>query len=691
MFYSHEILTSRHLPAAALLLFCPGHSSTLLISDRLVATIGNKSSTRKVTRKAIQEVNVEKACDKILDPGAPIALRLQGNLLYGVSRVYNQQCTYMLSDAQKIQNTMHVFFTKFGDKHLDPEAGQAKPENLTIDNDPAFIPNMQLPKFDLDALVASQATNKTSSQMSPLGSSQGSGSGSSGRGGFPIELDIHRSDTPSRRDSPFGLQGLSSAQKLGSMAGDERLVHLQEEVDVAGAEDWGMEIDEDGNIIERAVPAIFQDELELPPIPGIEEQERARSDTEHPAQQIHGGHQGDIVMMEEEPLPAAEAFPQREGPHDAFQMDEAPAQRAAVRRGRKRRVIQADNETQISRDELQAWQTDYLWNCGTHRMHPTTAAQAKQNAIHLTFGLGIGNIGQNLGAPGMIHPLALQFSGDSLYTALTGLQVTEQSRGRRRPASEAIEDDEEETGRRVRVRLDDGNNQDGQAHGLGSDNAFDLGQLLGDSPPPEVGREAQEPMSEHLSSAMQMPWNRGSSAVPSSVRGPGSVQKGRQVPSSPLKHRSDVQDIVRFSEDMPTGLGDGDFDLGGGLGSHDGSFDSLGGPVGGEATKKLDTQEQNERLRTALDLEGKNFLSFIESAVREHGERREDDDLQRGRKWIAFDDVFVPRETARATAAHAFYHALCLATKDQMYVQQDGDPHTPYGHIRLGVKVPPVA
>ncbi|RYP77834.1 hypothetical protein DL771_000931 [Monosporascus sp. 5C6A] len=665
MFYSHEILTSRQYGVATIW---------------LVATIGNKSSTRKVTRKAIQEVNVEKACDKILDPGAPIALRLQGNLLYGVSRVYNQQCTYMLSDAQKIQNTMHVFFTRFGDKHLDPEAGQAKPENLTIDNDPAFIPNMQLPKFDLDALVTSQATNKTSSQMSPLGSSQGSGSGSSGRGGFPVELDIHHSDTPSRQGSPFGLQGLSSAQKLGRMAGDQRLVHLQEEVDIAGAEDWGMEIDEDGNIIERVVPAIFQDEPELPPIPGIEGQERARNDTENIAQQIHGYEQGDIVMMGEEPLPTAEAFPQREGPHDAFQMDEAPAQRAAVRRGRKRRIIQADVETQISRNELSDWQTDYLRNCGAHGMHSTTAAQAKHNATHLTFGLGIGNIGQNLGIPGMIHPLALQFSGDSLYTALTGLQATEQPRGRRRSASEAIEDDEEETGRRVRARLDDGNNQDGKAHGLGSDDAFDLGPLLGDSPPPEVGREAQEPMSEHLSSAMQMPWNRGSSAVPSSIRGPGSVQKGRQVPSSPLKHHSNAQDIARYSDDMHMGLG-----------SYDDSFDGLGGPVGGEPIKKLNTQEQNERQRTELDLEGKNFLSFIESVVREHGERREDDDVQRGRKWIAFDDVFVPRETARATAAQAFYHALCLATKDQMYVQQDGDPDTPHGHIWLGVKVSPVA
>ena len=91
-----------------------------------MATIGNKSSTKKVSRKAIQEVDVEKACTKILEPGAPIALRLQGSLLYGVSRVFREQCTYMLSDLQKVQHHMNFFFTKFGDSHLDPDACLAK-------------------------------------------------------------------------------------------------------------------------------------------------------------------------------------------------------------------------------------------------------------------------------------------------------------------------------------------------------------------------------------------------------------------------------------------------------------------------------------------------------------------------------------------------------------------------------------
>ena len=54
-------------------------------SLRLVATLGSKTNNKKVNRKSILEVDVQKTCDIIIRPEAPMALRLQGNLLY-VSR-----------------------------------------------------------------------------------------------------------------------------------------------------------------------------------------------------------------------------------------------------------------------------------------------------------------------------------------------------------------------------------------------------------------------------------------------------------------------------------------------------------------------------------------------------------------------------------------------------------------------------
>jgi hypothetical protein len=48
----------------------------------LVATLGSKSSLKRINRKQIFEVDVSKACQTIVDPVAPMALRLQSNLLY---------------------------------------------------------------------------------------------------------------------------------------------------------------------------------------------------------------------------------------------------------------------------------------------------------------------------------------------------------------------------------------------------------------------------------------------------------------------------------------------------------------------------------------------------------------------------------------------------------------------------------
>lgn len=53
----------------------------LTLQLRLVATLGSKSSLKKVTRKAINDVDVPKAVQTIVSPDAPMALRLQGNLL----------------------------------------------------------------------------------------------------------------------------------------------------------------------------------------------------------------------------------------------------------------------------------------------------------------------------------------------------------------------------------------------------------------------------------------------------------------------------------------------------------------------------------------------------------------------------------------------------------------------------------
>ncbi|KAI0886241.1 Rec8 like protein-domain-containing protein [Annulohypoxylon maeteangense] len=662
MFYSHEILMSRQYGVATIW---------------LVATIGSGGGKKRVTKKAIQDVDVQKACGKIIEPGAPVALRLQGQLLYGVSRVYSQQCGYMLSELQKIHTNMHIFFTKFGENQLDPEAGLAKPENLLIMNDPDFVPDMMLPKFDLDALAASQATQKTSSQMSPLDSTilLGSHTSQSPAPGYDIQFDFHHSSSPGPPGSPGGLQGLSSARK------PEREQRMLPEDDIfGGAGDWGMEIDEHGNIIEVEEPAIVQDDFDLPPFPAMEGGIQERLNAEQQKQPAVDD-EGDVIMTDnaQQAGDVATAHPPSEH-HNAFLSDDHHQQhQAPSRRKRKPRTLHADAETQISRTAINKWQEDYLVNCGGPKIRATGAAKAKANAMLLTFGLGLGNIGRNIGGPGMIHPLALDFSGDSLFTAITGLAVHGAPRGQRRSASESIEDGSEQ-GRRVRPRLEGDDVQLGR-----SDDVFAQdGQQLHDSP--EVGREAQAAMSDHLSSALNMPWNRGSSNIPgSSLR--GSAQKGR-IPSSPLAGRGNIQDIVRFSDAPSLDNDGGGFDFGGGFPSDNDAFDGFNlSPKGAKHPSPHQSEPQNTNAWPTLDIEGKNFLSFMHSAIRENGERRLDEDFDIDRRWVAFDDLFVPRDTNRQTAAQAFFHVLCLTTKGRLQAQQDGAPQVPFGGIWVGVKM----
>ncbi|KAJ8121310.1 hypothetical protein ONZ43_g2205 [Nemania bipapillata] len=647
MFYSHEILTSRQYGVATVW---------------LVATIGSKSGARKVTRKDIQGVDVQRACGKILEPGAPIALRLQGNLLYGISRVHNQQYTYLIADAKKIQEQIKLSFGTILRNQLDYDEGEARPDNHLIENDPAFDPNMQIPVLNLDTLVTSQGNSqKTSSQMSPPQSSQFSGS-QSHRKASVIQLNIDHSSLSSYHGSPFGLDGLSPVQNIY-----EKPPILPQDDDVFGAEGgWGFDVDEHGNIIELGERMVVDEEPQLPPLPPVLREDNMLTEAPQPDMQMIFDDQGDVIMHEK-PLLAAEPFPEYQQ-HTPWQNDERPIRQALTHRKKK---LQIDAVTQISR---------------------ISAKQAKRNAMLLTFGLGIGNIGHSIAMPGLTHPLAVTFSGDALFTTITGIEV-EKPQGIRRTASEAVEDSDQEEERRVRPRLTEKKGKQERPRGAQEDQFVNVDDPFADGAPTEVGRAAEHPMSDHLSSTL-MPWNRGSSVVPgSSSRVPNLAQQGRDL-SSPLGKRGDVQDIARYSDDAAAaGFGsDGTFDNEFGLAD---SFEGIQLPgrdpqeheSKGEPLTAQETQAQNDLLFEQLDKEGHNFMKFIQDAVSQDGERRLDADFDMGRKWLAFDDLFMPRDTPRLTAAQAFYHTLCLVTKNKMHVEQDGANQKPFGTIWIGAKV----
>lgn len=92
-------------------------------SSRLIATLGQNAASKKIGRKAILKVNVPKACDTIITPEAPLALRLQGNLLFGVSRVYQHQSDYVYNDTKGALANMSTVMSISRAHNIDAEKG----------------------------------------------------------------------------------------------------------------------------------------------------------------------------------------------------------------------------------------------------------------------------------------------------------------------------------------------------------------------------------------------------------------------------------------------------------------------------------------------------------------------------------------------------------------------------------------
>jgi meiotic recombination protein REC8 len=603
-----------------------------------------------------------------------------------------------------------------------------------LEDDPEFDLNPVLPAFHFDDdgnLVIpqlSQSSRKTSSQLSPL--DQDGSFSSSNRsiiGGFDLS------------QSPFGRGNSIIAEQFGAgtmTPGKEEDVLMpfgDEERELQALDDWGIEIDADGNIME---------EPQLPRLPHPEEEEGAHILQED--QPIPFDGEGDVIMSggnnvfhsdpplflrreeEEEQGRGQEEEQQQELEEQEVAVeDEASSGQAPVRIQRKRRrpILAPDDQTKITRQELKSWSTNYLANAeqASQPRHGVTPTEARKNAFNLVFGRGIAGVGVPTGLLGLPHPLAPHFAGEGLQACLLGIVITQADgepasgpRGRRRSALEALELGQDDAERRVRPRLsDDEASQDAQPQ-LPHPDDDALLPIADDNdlPPVEVGRRAEGSLLPDNDIPSDVPWNRPSSQIPSSSikGGPGSKPPSRQVSASPLHGRGSVLlDIERFSDNHPHfGSDDG---IGGVGPGSDGGFAPLhSGPGGGGGGSSLPSdmplpgrgdfgtqpqpQTTSQQMRTALDREGRNFLDFVESVARKEGHPISDNDTNdnNNRHWVEFTSLLQAEDQKRAVVAQAFHHVLSLATKNVIKVKQDGQGGIePFGVIRLGVELSSLA
>ncbi|KAJ3960999.1 R8 protein [Colletotrichum tropicale] len=679
MFYSHEILNNKQYGVATI-----WH----------IANFGQSNSLKRVTRKVIDDVKISKACAKFMDPGPPIALRTQSKLLFGTVRVFERQCYYTLHDAEKVRQLMTDLFASI-DNAIDMNAGKARREQITLSDDPSFVPSDKIPQFSLDSgdllfpsqqKLASGSGKKSQSQLSPLKS--------------PISIDFTGGGDPildfdlSQSSSNAGFFPMASPFGRGAAA-DTFLPKARESLDMGMDMSFGAVLDDDdfGGLHMRVGPdgaLIDDDEIELPILPGMEGPDDVPVQDQQPDPELPQYDQDQIMPDLEGDVPAEVPVLGSDPP--LFPQDELslqsnspmPAKAAAPAKKKRPRVARPlekddENETAFPRAVIKKWQVDYVANteavkrdASAKKRKRETAAHAREYAKRLVLGNGIWGVGDPRGIVGITYPLAQIYAGDGLRDRIYGQPPAEENqadlfstpRGRRRRSEEAFGEDESQ--RNVRPRLDETPHQ-GRSQ---EDIPQDFGMIYSDHSMPEMGMDAPQPMSEHMSPAI-LPWV-------------GTPSVGRaSLPPGSHSQRAARQTSLRGSSIPPftPHQNDRSSDAGGGFSGIPGSDAAPSGLLDGIAQPN---QDDSLWARSAMDVASQEFLHWTEEKVTETGYAKMGD-TNENRLWVTFDNLCEPGQQDHTVAAQAFYHILSLATKNVVAVEQDIENLEPFGTIRVGV------
>ncbi|KAE9963758.1 hypothetical protein BLS_008934 [Venturia inaequalis] len=648
----------------------------------LVATLGQKSSARKVSRKQILDVNVTKACETIITPEAPMALRLQSNLLYGVSRVYDQQCGYVLADAQSAQNTMRTLLKVVRAVNLDSTDGRTRPDTLLLEDDPAFLPDAALMPLLDDILRGSLPPIFDESQLANSLSFDG------------IPDADGNLILPSSQSASLGGFVLPGADSVSGAPRPSSLFAREDEPMLGLDFDIGFNFDADGELqIGPALGAAQQ----TPPrgLMPSDGNASARVREEHAVGPAGAGFPGDDAMDGWQhiddgydlPPPAAGDLSSDHHRHRSSSVLESSDTAAAPqRRRRDPKVIQADSKIELRSRELLSMNNDYLMNMTNDlvRSHALRISQqAKKNADYWLLGRGLGDVGSGLGHAKAKGPLADMFSGSSLYQWISGSQP--EVAGQKR---ESDPEDTTDSERQKRPRLDE-EDQVGRAEPADVGMMDDGYVFQGDDT--ELARDQPSAL-EDIHSAM--PWNihssiRGSSVNRAQAGIPGGSAAGslsrrgsRMVSASPLVGRGRPTTLEGLPDVDPTSdaallysMGAGDF--------LDEDFERYGPG----AAVDTQTAAQSSWQKAALDKESNNFYDFIENAIEQNREAADgaEEGSDKGSVQdideVGFEDLLRPEENSIVVAAQGLLHVLTLATKNLIRVRQD----VHYGDIRMSL------
>ncbi|KAL5534409.1 hypothetical protein ACEPAG_871 [Sanghuangporus baumii] len=119
----------------------------------LAATLGSKSSFKKLPRRSIQTADIPQLCDLICHPSEPLALRLSSNLMVGVARVYKIKHEIFVTDVsncfvhlRKAVQEMHALGA-LSEAQLQMGQPSVRPDALTLTADPSIAVAFEFDAF----------------------------------------------------------------------------------------------------------------------------------------------------------------------------------------------------------------------------------------------------------------------------------------------------------------------------------------------------------------------------------------------------------------------------------------------------------------------------------------------------------------------------------------------------------------
>ncbi|KAJ1913703.1 R8 protein [Tieghemiomyces parasiticus] len=99
----------------------------------LAATFGTRSHMRRLTRKEISHVDVQRVCRYLACPPQPLALRLLSSLVVGISRIYQQQVGYYSVDVNNVWGDLRRQITlDYGPLATDMVCDTARLDTITL-------------------------------------------------------------------------------------------------------------------------------------------------------------------------------------------------------------------------------------------------------------------------------------------------------------------------------------------------------------------------------------------------------------------------------------------------------------------------------------------------------------------------------------------------------------------------------